>query len=71
MSPSLSLTNQTVAHLVVVLPSADLKAVANFLRNKSGIKLRVGVLNGKRVDYFKGLSSPVLVRETHGADDAT
>jgi hypothetical protein len=33
---------------------ADLKAVAHFLRNKSGIKLRVGVLNGKRVDYFKG-----------------
>ncbi|SNX84254.1 related to translocation protein sec62 [Melanopsichium pennsylvanicum] len=28
--------------------------VVNFLRNKSGIKTRVGALNGKRVDYFKG-----------------
>lgn len=32
----------------------ELKAVANFLRNKSGIKLRTGALGGKRVDYFKG-----------------
>ncbi|PWN48726.1 translocation protein [Violaceomyces palustris] len=28
--------------------------VVNFLRNKAGIKTKVGVLNGKRVDYFKG-----------------
>ncbi|SJX62758.1 related to translocation protein sec62 [Sporisorium reilianum f. sp. reilianum] len=28
--------------------------VVNFLRNKSGLKTRVGALNGKRVDYFKG-----------------
>ncbi|SPO25938.1 related to translocation protein sec62 [Ustilago trichophora] len=36
--------------------SAPLPArnVVNFLRNKSGIKTRVGALNGKRVDYFKG-----------------
>ena len=36
--------------------SAPLPArnVVNFLRNKSGLKTRVGALNGKRVDYFKG-----------------
>ncbi len=33
---------------------ADLKAVAAFLRGKNGPKIRRGVLNGKRVDYFKG-----------------
>jgi translocation protein SEC62 len=32
----------------------DLKAVVNFLRGKSGMKLHTGVLNGKRVEYFKG-----------------
>jgi protein translocation Sec62 family protein len=50
-------------------PLADLKAVANFLRNKSGIKLRVGVLNGKRVDYFKGVCSLVASSSNDGADD--
>ncbi|KAL8279085.1 hypothetical protein RQP46_008543 [Phenoliferia psychrophenolica] len=35
----------------------ELKAVANWLRNKSGMKIRTGVLNGKRVDYFKGKSA--------------
>lgn len=25
-----------------------------WLRNKSGMKLKTGILNGKRVDYFKG-----------------
>ncbi|GAK64549.1 translocation protein [Moesziomyces antarcticus] len=33
---------------------APARNVVNFLRNKSGIKTRVGALNGKRVDYFKG-----------------
>jgi translocation protein SEC62 len=33
----------------------DLKKVAQFLRSGSaGIKVRVGALNGKRIDYFKG-----------------
>lgn len=27
-----------------------------WLRNKSGMKLKTGILNGKRVDYFKGSS---------------
>ncbi|EST05637.1 Translocation protein Sec62 [Kalmanozyma brasiliensis GHG001] len=31
--------------------------VVNFLRNKAGLKTRVGALNGKRVDYFKGSSA--------------
>ncbi|KAL7422093.1 Translocation protein S62 [Cryptotrichosporon argae] len=32
---------------------ADVKAVADFLRGKNGPKVRRGVLNGKRIDYFK------------------
>lgn len=33
----------------------ELRNVVNFLRSgKAGIKVRVGVLNGKRIDYFKG-----------------
>ncbi|KAN0063420.1 Translocation protein S62 [Thecaphora frezii] len=28
--------------------------VVNFLRSNAGLKTKVGVLNGKRVDYFKG-----------------
>lgn len=33
----------------------DIRNVVNFLRSsKAGIKVRVGVLNGKRTDYFKG-----------------
>ncbi|KAM0787855.1 hypothetical protein ACM66B_003908 [Microbotryomycetes sp. NB124-2] len=36
----------------------ELKAIAQFLRTtKSGIKLKTGVLGGKRVDYFKGKSA--------------
>ncbi|KAK4703598.1 translocation protein SEC62, partial [Phenoliferia sp. Uapishka_3] len=35
----------------------DVQLVVNWLRNKSGMKTRVGVLNGKRVDYFKGKSA--------------
>lgn len=34
--------------------SAEHKAVVEFLRGKNGPKVRRGVLNGKRVDYFKG-----------------
>ena len=35
----------------------DIRNVVNFLRSSSaGMKIRVGVLNGKRVDYFKGAS---------------
>ena len=33
---------------------AELKAVAAFLRGKNGPKVRRGILNGKRVEYFKG-----------------
>lgn len=33
----------------------ELKNVAQFLRGgSSGVKARVGALNGKRLDYFKG-----------------
>ncbi|KAI0642790.1 translocation protein [Trametes meyenii] len=33
----------------------EIRNVVNFLRGSSaGIRIRVGVLNGKRVDYFKG-----------------
>ncbi|GJE94832.1 translocation protein Sec62 [Phanerochaete sordida] len=33
----------------------DIRNVVNFLRSsKAGIKVRVGALNGKRTDYFKG-----------------
>ena len=33
----------------------ELRNVVDYLRSsKSGMKTRVGVLNGKRVDYFKG-----------------
>jgi len=36
----------------------ELRNVVNFLRSgKAGIKVRVGVLNGKRIDYFKGRSA--------------
>ena len=33
----------------------DIRNVVNYLRSsKAGMKIRVGVLNGKRIDYFKG-----------------
>ncbi|PCH35386.1 translocation protein [Wolfiporia cocos MD-104 SS10] len=36
----------------------DLRNVVNFLRSsKSGMKVRVGILSGKRIDYFKGRSA--------------
>lgn len=37
----------------------DLRNVVSFLRSsKAGLKNRVGVLNGKRIDYFKGAPHP-------------
>ncbi|KAH9171339.1 translocation protein [Lactarius sanguifluus] len=40
------------------LAPQDVRNVVNFLRSgKAGLKNRVGVLNGKRVDYFKGKSA--------------
>ncbi|KAA1472549.1 translocation protein [Dentipellis sp. KUC8613] len=37
---------------------ADLRNVVSFLRSgKGGLKNRTGVLNGKRIDYFKGKSA--------------
>ncbi|KAJ3882788.1 translocation protein [Lentinula edodes] len=36
----------------------DMKKVAQFLRSgNAGVKVRVGALNGKRIDYFKGKSA--------------
>jgi translocation protein SEC62 len=32
----------------------EVRNVINFLRTKAGMKTKVGVLNGKRQDYFKG-----------------
>jgi len=38
--------------------SQEVRNVVNFLRSsKAGLKNRVGVLNGKRLDYFKGKSA--------------
>jgi len=35
----------------------EVRNVVNFLRSgKAGIKVRTGILNGKRIDYFKGKS---------------
>lgn len=34
--------------------SPEHRAVVEFLRGKNGPKVRRGILNGKRVDYFKG-----------------
>jgi len=44
--------------LILSQAPADLKAVVEFLRAKNGPKIRRGVLNGKRVDYFKGQPGP-------------
>ena len=36
----------------------DIKKIAQFLRGGgAGMKIRVGALNGKRLDYFKGAPS--------------
>jgi len=46
----------------------DVRNVINFLRTKAGMKTKVGVLNGKRQDYFKGkmavkaLTSPAYAK---------
>ncbi|KAI8050227.1 translocation protein Sec62-domain-containing protein [Syncephalis plumigaleata] len=49
-------------------PSKQLFAAANYLRNQkiSNLKPRTGVLNGKRVEYFKGKSAyNALLREEY------
>ncbi|GAA5989440.1 hypothetical protein JCM10908_000475 [Rhodotorula pacifica] len=40
----------------------ELKRVVDWLRNKSGIKVKQGALAGKRVDYFKGKSAIKALR---------
>jgi translocation protein SEC62 len=54
--------------------SQEIRNAVNFLRSsKAGLKNRVGVLNGKRVDYFKGMmrllspSMPLLMRLCNAA----
>jgi len=48
----------STAHAQQVRAPPDARNVAQFLRSsKSGMKIRVGALNGKRVDYFKGKSA--------------
>ena len=37
-------------------PAAEVQKTMSWLRNKSGMKLKTGILHGKRVDYFKGMS---------------
>ena len=40
----------------------EVKKIAQFLRGgNSGMKIRVGALNGKRLDYFKGTCSLVFL----------
>jgi len=51
-SPS-SLTLHPTYHSILST-TAEVKLVVNWLRNKAGLKTKVGVLGGKRVDYFKG-----------------
>ena len=44
----------------------DIKKVAQFLRGGgAGMKVRVGAMNGKRLDYFKGMLStcPTMCEE--------
>jgi len=47
---------------------SEVRTVINFLRTKAGMKTKVGVLNGKRQDYFKGkaaikaLTSPAYAK---------
>jgi len=35
-------------------PSPECIALAKYLRHNPALKSRVGVINGKRVDFFKG-----------------
>lgn len=47
---------------------ADLRNVISFLRSsKAGMKTRTGVLNGKRIDYFKGPSILLSSRSFHSS----
>jgi hypothetical protein len=49
----------------------EMRNVVNFLRSsKAGLKIRVGVLNGKRVDYFKGGSPLAMLPRVHLCDAA-
>jgi hypothetical protein len=44
---------------------AEIKKIADFLRSGgAGLKIRVGALNGKRVDYFKGAFTVLSKRES-------
>jgi translocation protein SEC62 len=46
--------------------SQEIRNVVNFLRSsKAGLKNRVGVLNGKRVDYFKGTIRLLSLHQYH------
>lgn len=54
-----------LTHLWTYLPNKtnrkrapqEFKNAVDFLRGKAGPKIRLGILNGKRVEYFKGASS--------------
>lgn len=50
-------TNYRKAEIEV---TAEMRNVGQYLRHKADLKLRVGVLDGKRVDYFKGALSRLL-----------
>lgn len=52
-TPSVELECERVTDIQA---SPEHKAVVEFLRGKNGPKVRRGILNGKRVDYFKGES---------------
>jgi hypothetical protein len=41
------------AHLMTS-PPAEMQKTMAWLRNKSGMKIKTGVLHQKRVEYFKG-----------------
>ena len=46
----------------------DVRNVVDFLRSsKAGMHIRIGILNGKRVDYFKGTSAFRLPRPPRAA----
>ena len=46
----------------------DVRNVVDFLRSsKAGMHIRIGILNGKRVDYFKGASPLRLPRPCRAA----
>ena len=43
-------------------PSPECIALAKFLRYNPALKNRVGVINGKRVEFFKGTLPPIIHR---------